>query len=162
MPLGIRFGLVSATNPQGQFAMPLLAFFPAHDGPMSWLEVDSLSEGGFWGRWDSDLGLISFVDEEGRILPNAHGTFCAVSVRESDGAQAGTDQRRNAGVATAALFAADDSPNVNCDQSYPDLCIPPPPPDLDCADVGERGFRVVGDDPHRLDRDSDGMVCEGG
>jgi hypothetical protein len=61
-----------------------------HDGSMSWLEVDSLGDGGFWGRWDSDLGSISFVDEEGRIMTNPHGTFCAVSVRESDGA--GTDQ----------------------------------------------------------------------
>ena len=34
-----------------------------------------------------------------------------------------------------------------CDTSYPTVCIPPPPPDLDCADVGRREFRVVGRDP---------------
>jgi micrococcal nuclease len=47
-----------------------------------------------------------------------------------------------------------------CDSSYPDFCIPPPPPDLDCRDVPRRGFRVVGDDPHRFDGDHDGVGCE--
>ena len=46
-----------------------------------------------------------------------------------------------------------------CDSSYPDVCIPPPPPDLDCADIG-RKVRVAGADPHRLDGDGDGWGCE--
>lgn len=48
----------------------------------------------------------------------------------------------------------------NCDPSYPDICIPPPPPDLDCRDVPHRRFRVLPPDPHRLDRDRDGVGCE--
>ncbi|MDQ3353532.1 MAG: thermonuclease family protein, partial [Actinomycetota bacterium] len=28
-----------------------------------------------------------------------------------------------------------------CDASYPDVCIPPGPPDLDCGDIAERRFR---------------------
>jgi micrococcal nuclease len=55
-------------------------------------------------------------------------------------------------------------PGGNCHPSYPDACIPPPPPDLDCADVAHRGFRVrhsVADpDPHRFDGDRDGVGCE--
>jgi micrococcal nuclease len=47
-----------------------------------------------------------------------------------------------------------------CDPSYPDVCIPPPPPDLDCADVPYKNFRVVGADPHRFDGDHDGVGCE--
>ena len=47
-----------------------------------------------------------------------------------------------------------------CDASYPDYCVPPPPPDLDCADVPRKGFRVVGADPHRFDGDRDGIGCE--
>jgi len=47
-----------------------------------------------------------------------------------------------------------------CDPSYPDFCIPPPPPDLDCADVGRTNFRVVGADPHRFDGNRDGVGCE--
>ena len=46
-----------------------------------------------------------------------------------------------------------------CDASYPDTCIPPPPPDLDCADV-RRKVRVRPPDPHRLDGDRDGWGCE--
>jgi hypothetical protein len=47
-----------------------------------------------------------------------------------------------------------------CDPSYPDVCIPSPPPDLDCADVPYRDFRVVGADPHHFDGDRDGRGCE--
>ena len=51
-------------------------------------------------------------------------------------------------------------PTADCDPSYPDVCIPPPPPDLDCADIPYRRFRVVGADPHRFDADHDGIGCE--
>jgi hypothetical protein len=47
-----------------------------------------------------------------------------------------------------------------CDLSYPTVCIPPPPPDRDCADVPYRDFKVVGDDPHGFDTDGDGVGCE--
>jgi len=50
-------------------------------------------------------------------------------------------------------------PEINCDPSYPDFCIPPWPPDLDCKDVPSN-FRVVGEDPHGFDRDNDGIGCE--
>lgn len=46
-----------------------------------------------------------------------------------------------------------------CDASYPDLCLPPPPPDLDCRDVAERRFRVEGGDPHNFDGDRNGIGC---
>jgi micrococcal nuclease len=51
-------------------------------------------------------------------------------------------------------------PSARCDASYPDVCIPPPPPDLDCKDVPYKQFRVVGADPHRFDSDHDGIGCE--
>jgi plastocyanin len=47
-----------------------------------------------------------------------------------------------------------------CDSSYPDVCIPTPPPDLDCGDVNEEGFVVRKPDPHRFDGDNDGLGCE--
>lgn len=49
---------------------------------------------------------------------------------------------------------------TDCDPSYPGVCIPSPPPDLDCADVGFRRFKVVGADPHGFDRNHDGVGCE--
>jgi hypothetical protein len=48
----------------------------------------------------------------------------------------------------------------NCDPSYPTVCIPPPPPDLDCKDIPYRRFQVIPPDPHRFDGDHDGVGCE--
>jgi len=47
-----------------------------------------------------------------------------------------------------------------CDPSYPTVCIPPPPPDLDCRDVPYRNFRVLPPDPHHFDGGGDGVGCE--
>jgi PKD repeat protein len=48
-----------------------------------------------------------------------------------------------------------------CDSSYPSLCIPPPPPDLDCGNGGvPENFRVLPSDPHGFDSDNDGIGCE--
>ena len=51
-------------------------------------------------------------------------------------------------------------PGRGCDASYPTVCIPPPPPDLDCADVPYHAFKVIPPDPHRFDGDHDGIGCE--
>jgi hypothetical protein len=51
-------------------------------------------------------------------------------------------------------------PAAKCDPSYPGVCIPPPPPDLDCGDVPYTNFTVVGSDPHGFDGDGDGVGCE--
>ena len=48
----------------------------------------------------------------------------------------------------------------DCDVSYPDICIAPYPPDLDCQDIPYVNFRVTGNDPHRFDSDKDGIGCE--
>ena len=49
----------------------------------------------------------------------------------------------------------------DCDPSYPDVCIPPWPPDLNCGDISYRNFYVLPDDPHGFDGDKDGIGCEG-
>lgn len=48
----------------------------------------------------------------------------------------------------------------NCNAAYPSVCIPPPPPDLDCSDIRHRNFVVLQPDPHRFDGDFDGLGCE--
>ncbi|WP_041934365.1 thermonuclease family protein [Gloeothece verrucosa] len=50
--------------------------------------------------------------------------------------------------------------NKKCDPSYPDVCIPPAPPDLDCGQISQRRFRVIPPDPHHFDSDGDGIGCE--
>ena len=48
-----------------------------------------------------------------------------------------------------------------CDSSYPDLCIPPPPPDLDCGDDSvPENFQVLPPDPHGFDSDNNGIGCD--
>lgn len=53
-----------------------------------------------------------------------------------------------------------ESTSVDCDPSYPDFCIPPPPPDLDCGDISQKNFTVLQPDPHRFDGNKDGIGCE--
>lgn len=47
-----------------------------------------------------------------------------------------------------------------CDPAYPGVCIPSPPPDLDCADITFRHFRVLPPDPQNFDGDHNGFGCE--
>ena len=48
----------------------------------------------------------------------------------------------------------------DCDPSYPTVCIPPAPPDLDCKDIPYKRFEVLPPDPHDFDREGDGLGCE--
>lgn len=47
------------------------------DGSATTLVVQSLSPAGFVGRWSSDLGIVQVV-ENGRVLGNPNGYFCAL------------------------------------------------------------------------------------
>jgi len=48
----------------------------------------------------------------------------------------------------------------DCDSSYPDVCIPPHSPDLNCDDISSKNFEVLPPDPHDFDREEDGIGCE--
>src|SRR5680860_1198180 len=47
-----------------------------------------------------------------------------------------------------------------CHQSYPDFCVAPPPPDLNCGDIADTNFTVLPPDPHDFDGNQDGVGCE--
>jgi len=49
---------------------------------------------------------------------------------------------------------------AGCDTSYPEVCIPPYPPDLNCGDISDRRFAVLPPDPHGFDWNNDGIGCE--
>jgi hypothetical protein len=49
-----------------------------------------------------------------------------------------------------------------CSPAYPTVCIPPPPPDLNCADIPFRRFTVLPPDPHHFDGNHNGIGCESG
>ena len=61
---------------------------------------------------------------------------------------------------TTIVPTTTEAPSANCDQSYPEVCIPPAPPDLDCGEISFRHFAVQGSDPHGFDGDNDGVGCE--
>jgi PKD repeat protein len=63
---------------------------------------------------------------------------------------------------TVGEALAEETQETACNSSYPDMCIPPPPPNLTCDDVGARNFEVVPPDPHGFDGDNDGIGCESG
>jgi endonuclease YncB( thermonuclease family) len=57
-------------------------------------------------------------------------------------------------------------PGGNCDSHYPTVCMPPSPPDFDCADLSFRGFQVLHTptpatpDPDSFDNNFDGIGCQ--
>jgi micrococcal nuclease len=59
---------------------------------------------------------------------------------------------------------ATEEPVGNCSPAYANVCIPPPPPDLNCPEIREQyGCNidvVFWPDPHGIDRDQDGIGCE--
>lgn len=69
----------------------------------------------------------------------------------------------NATAALTSVTTGGPESHLGCDPSYPTVCIPPPPPDLNCADIPFRNFRVLRDipdaDPHDLDGTHDGVGC---
>ncbi len=103
------------------------------------------------------------------IAPNvAHADDVAAAVAEARAAGRGLwsacpvdDQGETAttGPATTVAPPGGDG-GAPCDPSYPDVCIPPAPPDLDCADVPYQDFRVLAPDPHHFDGGGDGLGCE--
>ena len=67
-------------------------------------------------------------------------------------------------VSQAALLGSQgDLTVLGTNQCSPDYreCVPPYPPDYDCGDLVNLGLiHVLGSDPHKLDRDGDGLGCE--
>jgi hypothetical protein len=67
----------------------------------------------------------------------------------------------NVNFISAPFITSQSNDTSSCDySSYPDFCIPPPPPPLNCDDVDEKDFTVFPPDPHGFDRDKGGESCE--
>ena len=103
------------------------------------------------------------VNVNSELLRKGHAItytdYCDVSEFANDGwsrCNTTTDNESD----SEASNAITEKKQGNCDPSYPDVCIPSPPPDLDCSDVSEKNFKVKGSDPHRFDNDNDGNACE--
>lgn len=123
-------------------------------------------------RWDVGAPPAATCELEWRIEP-VDGEILRSTARV-DAGQRGRDNRQyEVGFGQAAFVVSGDCVDwvitlqgyeasagfTDCDPSYPEVCIPPYPPDLDCPDVAHREFAVLGPDPHGFDPERDGVGC---
>jgi hypothetical protein len=121
--------------------------------PADWLPPRAADRCGFLADWVATKVRWSLsVDQREHDAIAGLASDCAGTTRQVVLASGGS----------LSLFGtpAPASPGI-CDPAYPDVCIPPPPPDLDCADIAYRRFAVLPPDPHHFDGDGDGIGCEG-
>ncbi len=131
----------------------LLAYVYRGDGAGADSVTRSLVEGGF--------AKVFVFDERAPFTYREQFEDLEVQARRADRGLWGPpcDGDTDGPATTGATTAADEPPPPRgCDPGYAGACVPPPPPDLDCPDV-DGPVRVVGDDPHRLDGDGDGLAC---
>jgi len=100
----------------------------------------------------SVTGVVFFDVLHGQtgVAPNGIELHPVIGFTRLSGGAAPNTQSSSQGTGTSA----------GCDPAYPTVCIPPPPPDLDCKDITFRRFTVLPPDPHRFDGDHDGVGCE--
>jgi micrococcal nuclease len=104
-----------------------------------------------YGLWSSCI-----ADDEGDTNElSGNQAVSAGPETEINPGQTGAEPLPAPGVITDPASA------FGCDPSYPTVCIPPSPPDLDCGDLAYEDFTVYPPDPHRFDGDFDGVGCEG-
>ena len=121
-------------------------------------------------RWDFDNdGSVESDEETVSATFNEAGTYNVnLAVTDSQGQTSSDSIEITIDEAPAEELPAVEEPateeteETSCDPSYPDMCIPPPPPTLTCDDIGTRNFEVLPPDPHGFDGDNDGIGCESG
>jgi micrococcal nuclease len=105
--------------------------------------------------WNNDGDTAFVVDPNGNI----HSDYSYRPATTTTAARSTTTTPPTTSPPTT-LAAPSTTTAQNCHPSYPTVCIPPPPPDLNCGDIPHRNFTVTGSDPHRFDGDNDGVGCE--
>ena len=72
-------------------------------------------------------------------------------------------EARAGDVAPAAFapFVVGNRPPSECSPYYPTVCLPNPPPDINCPQLAPMvNIPTLPPDPHGLDADHDGIGCE--
>ena len=168
LPIGAAVGLERDVQEQDRYGRTLAYVWP--EGGMLMVNEQLVAEG-------YALALTippnvryteSFANAQRIARENALGLWsgCADGTHEaSDDAPSDESQpaAEPAPSAPAPQAKPEAKPSGNCHASYPDFCIPPAPPDLDCTSpliAGRKNFTVLPPDPHRFDADKDGVGCE--
>ena len=119
-------------------------------------------------RASAEVRFAVTLNKTGVASVRAAATF-TTCVRAPCGGAPVADANRDNDTAGALVLVVKElvpgaAPPSVCDPSYPSICLPSPPPDLDCNDIPFRGFYVRRDlansDPHRLDQSEDGIGCQ--
>ena len=134
-----------------------------------------IERGGQWLMVNRELVLLGFAISKAYPPDTKYQSLLNAAQREAHGARVGRWGPTPAPVVTpipnivvpippSRLPVPTATPPVsgNCDPSYPTVCIPPAPPDLNCGDITFRRFQVLAPDPHGFDGDHDGVGCESG
>lgn len=113
-------------------------------------------------RYEPDTAMAAVLEAaEGAARQEALGLFSsspATTVIVTSTSPTTTSQEVT--TTTTAVLTTTTAVQQNCHPSYPDFCIPGPPPDLNCGDIAAKNFKVLSPDPHGFDGDSDGVGCE--
>lgn len=139
------------------------------DESVLWLRIELLVAGTACSSQHIAVGTIAYVDS--RLVQLDVAQVPAPAPNPEPGAPpaptaAPAPQPTSAPVPTAvpAPTAVPPRDPSRCAPSYPTVCIPPPPPDLDCPEIRYQDFLVIYNvpdpDPHDFDRDRDGVGCE--
>ena len=122
----------------------------------------------FRGRMNVNLALVARGDATVWFYGGARGRYAGALLWAARRARshhrgiwgACTTVWDPAGPATTRAPGVAGVKGRRCDPAYPGVCIPPPPPDLDCRDIRYHDFRVRPPDPHNFDGNHDGRGCE--
>jgi PKD repeat protein len=121
-------------------------------------------------RWDlDDDGIVESNEETVVATFSEAGTYnVTLTITDSedqiasDSIEITVEEAPVENSSTVEQPATEETQETACDPSYPDMCIPPPPQNLTCDDIGARNFEVLPPDPHGFDGDNDGIGCESG
>jgi uncharacterized repeat protein (TIGR01451 family) len=108
--------------------------------------------------------VVVTTSQPGTLAARASEKF-AWCTRAPCGSTPLADSNRQNDIAGGFLAVGDAGtpPPVLCADSYPTVCIPPPPPRLECNDIPYKNFQVRRDvanvDPQHLDNNEDGVGC---
>ncbi|HKE99208.1 MAG TPA: thermonuclease family protein [Actinomycetes bacterium] len=150
LPPGTRVRLVADVEPRDRYGRTLAYVYRARDGLL--VNAELVRDG-----YAQPLTIPPNVAHAEEFRDLARGAREAGrGLWGACGEPGGGDSAAGAPPGTQAGGAAG-----RCDPAYVGVCIPPPPPDLDCGDVTERRFRLRerGRDPHRFDGDGNGLGC---
>jgi hypothetical protein len=116
------------------------------------------------GNSTANIGASDILSPTTALLPSVRQVFDSFQLVAAPAGVVGqsaaqTGQQQSA-AQTGQQQSAAQTGQTECDSSYPDVCIPSPPPNLNCDDIDDSNFEVVGSDPHGFDGDNDGIGCE--